>query len=82
MQNILNIIGLTLNIIGSLLLLSPLINTKKYVDDDYIVSMNKNTGEYTQKKHLNERKLGLWGFALLALGFIFQLIPILTSYID
>lgn len=70
-------VGLILNTIGSLLLLLPLINTKKYVDDDYIVHMNQKTGEYTQKKHLKDRKLGLWGFAFLATGFIFQIFGII-----
>lgn len=69
--------GLIFNTAGALLLLFPLLNIKKNIDDDYIVEMNKKTGDYTQKKHLRDRKFGLWGFVLIALGFLFQIMGIL-----
>ena len=77
--NYFNLIGLIFNTLGAVVLLFPLLITKKKVDDDYILNMDMKTGEYTQKKHLKDRKLGLLGFILLALGFIFQILGIFIS---
>jgi hypothetical protein len=41
--------------------------------------MDKKTGDYTQKKHLKDRKLGIAGFSLFTLGFIAQIIGIILQ---
>lgn len=41
--------------------------------------MDKETGDYTQKKHLKGRKLGMAGFALFAVGFAFQIIGVIIG---
>jgi len=71
------LIGLILNTFGSLLLIVPLINVIKNVGDDYIVKMDMKTGDYTQKKHLKDRKLGIIGLISLSLGFVFQILGII-----
>jgi len=65
--------GLILNTIAALVAIYPLINTRKHVDDDLIVNMDKS-GHFTQRKHLFEKKLGITCLSLLAVGFIFQII--------
>lgn len=77
--NLFTLAGLTLNTLGSSLLIFPLLNTKKHIEDDRIKFSNPKAGEFTQNKHLKERKIGLWGFGLLMLGFILQLVPIIFS---
>ena len=74
----LTLIGLALNTIASVIVLYPQINTKKNVDDDYILNMDKK-GNYTQKKHLKDKKIGIAGFSLFALGFIIQIIGVLLG---
>lgn len=73
---LLTLIGLAFNTIASVIVLYPLLNTKKNVDDDYILSMDKK-GNYTQKKHLKDRNVGILGFSLFALGFILQIFGLL-----
>ncbi|OGG35328.1 MAG: hypothetical protein A2427_02260 [Candidatus Nealsonbacteria bacterium RIFOXYC1_FULL_40_7] len=75
---LLTLIGLALNTIASVIVLYPQINTKKNVDDDYILNMDKK-GNYTQKKHLKDKKIGIAGFSLFALGFIIQIIGVLLG---
>ncbi len=71
------IIGLTFNLLASIILLWPYLNIKRNVDDDFIVTADEKTRNYTQRKHLKNRKLGIIGFSLFAIGFIFQIIGIL-----
>ena len=75
---LLTLIGLALNTIASVIVLYPQINTKKNVDDDYILNMDKK-GNYTQKKHRKDKKIGIAGFSLFALGFIIQIIGVLLG---
>ena len=79
LSNILILIGLLFNTVASLIMLYPYLSVRKNVDDDFIVDMDKKTGDYTQKKHLKDRKLGMVGFTLFALGFIFQIIGIILQ---
>ena len=67
------IFGLFVNTVASLLMLYPYLNISRKVDDDYIVKMNMKTGDFTQKKHLKDRKLGVLGFTLFAVGFVLQI---------
>ena len=73
LSSVLILIGLSLNTMASLIMLYPYLNTRKNVDDDFIVDMNMNTGDYTQKKHLEDKKLGKIGYILFALGFLLQI---------
>ena len=70
--------GLSFNTVASIILLFPLLNIKKNVDDDYILDMDKK-GCYTQKKHVKDRRIGIFGFSLFALGFILQIFGILIG---
>lgn len=74
----LTLTGLAFNTVASIIVLYPLLNTKKSVDDDYILNMDKK-GNYTQKKHLKDKRIGVLGFSLFALGFILQIIGILIG---
>lgn len=67
------IIGLLFNTIASIVMLYPFINTAKNIDDDFILKTDKN-GNYTQKKHIKDKKLGMVGFILFVVGFILQII--------
>jgi len=71
--------GLGVNTIASLIMLYPYLNINRYVDDDLILKMNMKTGKYYQKKHLKNRRLGIAGFSLFALGFVFQILGILLQ---
>jgi len=79
LSTILILIGLLFNTVASLIMLYPYLNVRRNVDDDFIMDMDKKTGDYTQKKHLRDRKLGVAGFTLFALGFIFQIIGIILQ---
>jgi hypothetical protein len=68
-------IGLIFNTIAAVILIFPNLNIKKDIDDDLITSMDKD-GKYTQRKHLKEKRLNLWGLMFLAIGFIFQLLAV------
>ncbi len=72
------ITGLIFNTVASLIVLYPYINIKRNVNDDYILSMDK-PGNYIQKKHIKDRCLGITGFSLFTIGFIFQIIGILLT---
>jgi hypothetical protein len=67
------IIGLSLNTIASIVMLYPFIETTKNVEDDFILKMDKK-GNYTQKKHIKDRKLGIIGFILFIIGFVLQIV--------
>lgn len=73
------LIGLLFNTLASLLMLYPYLSIRRNVDDDFIVDIDKETGDYTQKKHLKGRKLGMAGFALFAVGFAFQIIGVIIG---
>ncbi len=71
-SKLLTIFGLIFNTIAAVILIFPYLNVKKNLDDDFIVSMDKD-GKHTQKKHLKERRVNMWGLTFLAIGFILQL---------
>src|SRR3989344_1158083 len=74
----LNILGLISSMMGSIILVFQNLKKTRNVDDDFIVFMNKKTGDYTQKKHIRERWINIIGLILLALGFFFQLLSLLV----
>ena len=74
-SKLLTILGLLFNTLAAVILIFPYLNIKKNLDDDYITSMDKD-GKYTQKKHLKERHVNMWGLTFLAVGFILQLISV------
>lgn len=71
------LIGLSFNTTASFIMLCPYLSIKKNVEDDFIVDMDKGTGDYTQRKHLKDRKLGMSGFILFVMGFILQIVGII-----
>jgi len=76
---ILILVGLSFNTLASLIVLYPYLSIKKDIDGDFIIDANKQTGKYTQKKHIKDRRLGVLGFALFAIGFILQIIGIILQ---
>ena len=76
---VLILVGLSFNTLASLVMLYPYLSIRRNVDDDFIVDMDKETGEYTQKKHIKDRRLGIAGFVLFAVGFAFQIIGVIVS---
>jgi hypothetical protein len=65
--------GLIFNTVASIVAIYPFLITKRNVDDDFITQMDVD-GNYTQKKHLKDRRLGIFAFLLFALGFILQIV--------
>ncbi len=61
--------------VASIIILLSYLKITKNVADEYIVSMDKE-GNYTQKKHLKDRNLGIVGFTLYLLGFVLQFISV------
>ena len=74
----LTIVGLVFGVVASGILIFPNLNVKKNIKNDYITSIDRD-GKYTQRKHLKERNINLWGLILLAIGFVLQLLPFLFS---
>jgi len=75
------IFSLVLNLTGTILLAIPLVRSKKSLDDDLVILKQgqPRPGEdekkyYTTVGFLKDRKLGLIGLSLLAVGFLIQLI--------
>lgn len=75
--NILNLVGLLINTIASLILLVSYLNIKKNVNDDFIIKMDEQ-GNYTQIRHLKDRMIGLLVFTLYFLGFTLQVLSIVV----
>lgn len=78
-STLLILIGLALVTTASLVMLWSYLDVKKNVDDDLIVYFDENTGEFTQSKHLKDRKFGIVGFIFFSLGFLFQFGGIILS---
>lgn len=77
-SNCVIILGLSFNTIASVVAIYPFLLTKKNVDDDFITKMDAE-GNYTQKKHLKDRSVGIFAFALFAVGFFLQIIGMLIG---
>jgi|GEM_PF-2649466 hypothetical protein len=71
---ILVIVGLSLNTIGSLILLLPNFNPWKHISNDEIVGENLNDEKFIQKKDLISSLYSIAGFIFLLIGFVLQLI--------
>lgn len=67
--------GLTLNLIGTLIIIIPIFLPQN-IGDSFIVSMNRSTGEYTQFGDLKNRYIDASGLVILGLGFVLQLISL------
>jgi len=74
----LTLLGLLFNTTASVIMLYSYLRIIRNVDDDFIVKMDKD-GNYTQKKHIKDKKNGILGLALYVIGFIFQFIGILIK---
>lgn len=72
------VIGLISNTVASILVIIPYLSTHN-VDDDFIVDLNRKTGNFKQKKHINEKRFAVVGFLLFAAGFILQTVGVLIG---
>ena len=71
----LTIYGLSLNLIGTVLMISPVFFPQS-IGDSFIVSMNRTTGEYIQLGDIKNRYVDAVGLVVLGSGFILQLAAI------
>ena len=78
-STVLILVGLIFNTLASLMMMYPYLNIRRNVDDDFIIDIDKETGEYTQKKHIKDRRLGMAGFFLFTIGFALQLIGVVAG---
>ena len=69
-------IGLLLSFIGTIILIIPNTFSTRNINDDFIISMDRETGNYTQVKHVREKVINKIWLSLLASGFLLQLIDI------
>ena len=76
-STILILSGLAVNFVASLFMLWPYLNTKRNVEDDFLENIDLETGDYTQTKHIKDKKLGLVGFSLFSIGFLLQFLGIM-----
>ena len=76
---VLEIIGLSLNIIGALILLIPNFNPWKHLSNEEILDVNLKEEKTIQKKDLTSSLYSVAGFILLLIGFILQLIGIVIA---
>lgn len=70
----LNLIGLILNFIGSLIMGLGMIRSKNRIEKESGTYYDGNP--YTKKFFYTDRKIGLLGIILLAIGFLLQLISL------
>ena len=79
-MNYWEIIGLFLNLIGTIILAIPLSRSIKsfHEDKDKLIEIKRMDKEllYTTERDKNNSKMALLGITLMALGFIFQLISV------
>ena len=82
MTNVLIIIGLVLNLIGTIIIIIPVLCVKEWLDDTGIIDYGKNK-EGKPWAITNGRKnirfISLAGLISIALGFAFQIIAIICS---
>jgi len=84
-QSFFQVIGLIFNLAGTIILAVPLFKVWHILEeDDYIVDGKVIKDAKGDEKHsytfpwlLKNRKFGLWGFGLLGLGFLMQLLLII-----
>jgi len=75
------ILGLILNTIASIIAINPLLKIKRNIEEEFVTLMDKK-GNYTQKKHLYDQKIGIFCLCMFAIGFIFQIIGIIIGNDD
>jgi len=84
MEKILSIVGLILNVVGTIILALPFLWIRRDLEDDLLVDGKKEiiSGKekiwYTRKGFLKERKITLIGLGLLFFGFLLQLIIVIV----
>lgn len=80
---IIEIIGLSFNLIGAIVLAVPIANFKKSfdLDEDRIIEFSKGDGKliYTTEKDKRNSKWALLGIVLMIFGFALQLFPSLLK---
>lgn len=78
-SKILIILGLALNTVASIIILCPYLKISRNVEDLRILNMEKEKGEYTQRKHIKNQRFGIVGFILFAIGFFVQIMGVLKA---
>ncbi|MFA6097639.1 MAG: hypothetical protein WC788_08525 [Candidatus Paceibacterota bacterium] len=79
----LEVVGICLNVAGTIVLAIPLLQVKKDIDDDEIIDDHRedSNGEekyyYTKRGFIKDKNLGLLGLGLLGLGFMVQFFLVL-----
>lgn len=74
----LTLLGLIFSTTASIIMLYSYLRITRNVNDDFITKMDKD-GNYAQKKHVKDRKIGILSFTFYGVGFIFQVIGILIA---
>jgi hypothetical protein len=77
-QKILIILGIFVNVFASIIMLYPYIKTTKDIEGELILNMDIKNGNFTQKKHIKDKRLGIVGFILFMIGLVFQIVGVLT----
>jgi hypothetical protein len=71
-MNHLNLIGLVLNFVGSLILGFGMIRSKDRIEKESGSYWDENP--HTKRFFYTDRKIGMFGIGLLSLGFLLQLV--------
>ena len=75
-MNCLKIVGLGLNLLGTIILIFPMLCIKEWLNDTEITECGGNEEDKpwaTTKGRKKTRNISLWGLGLIALGFLFQI---------
>ena len=82
MTNVL-IIGLVLNLLGTIIIIIPVLYMKEWLDDTEIIDYGKNKKGKPwaiTKGRKNIKFISLVGLILISLGFAFQIIAIIFNH--
>jgi len=83
----LQIFALVCMFLGSVILTVPLLKREEDIDNDEIIGDRREDKDgkqkyfYTRKSFLRDRKIGLYGLGLMALGFLIQLISAIEFFL-
>lgn len=78
-SELLPILILFFNLVASVVLIIPLLPSKRKIDDDLIVSVDKKTGTYKQKKHLKEQKNNIIALIFIVLASVLTIYTQITN---
>lgn len=78
-MKIMPLIGILFSAIASIILIIPLLKVKRKISDDFIVSMDKETGDSIQRKHLKGRNIHLFALIFIVLSLIISVYPYISN---